>query len=116
MAKQIIAPAAAAATSTAGTTANSFTNPAHAQDDIDIWDQIETLRSIRHALHIGLESFGEVERITSRFDMLRDLAGENPDAELRPIHPTGAANTIGTFANALRLLESMECNIGVAHG
>jgi hypothetical protein len=29
-----------------------------------------------------------------------------PD-ELRPIHPTGAADTIGDFAEALRVLESL---------
>ena len=72
--------------------------------DINLIDQ---LRAIRHALHIGLESFGEVERVTDRYETLE--ACDVPlDRELKPIHPTGAPNTVGVFATALRYLENME--------
>ena len=65
------------------------------------------IRKIRTALLIGLESFGEIERITDRYDALESFS-QSPDTDLRPIHPTGAPDTIGVFACALRLLESME--------
>lgn len=76
-----------------------------AKQDFD--DQIN---AIRHALLIGLESFGEVERITWHFDS-RQAAGAKVSAELRPMHPTGTAETVGVFAGALRLLDTLgaEC-------
>lgn len=70
-------------------------------------EQQEDIRRIRTALLIGLESFGEIERITDRYDALEAFS-KAPDTDLRPIHPTGAPDTIGVFACALRLLESME--------
>jgi hypothetical protein len=70
-------------------------------------DLIEQLRAIRRALHIGLESFGEVERVTDRYEAI-EACGLTLDRELRPVHPTGAPNTVGVFATALRYLEHME--------
>lgn len=66
-----------------------------------------SIRHIRHALLIGLESFGEVERVIDRFELLT-VCGRHVDKELRPLHPTGSADTIGRFASALRYLENME--------
>lgn len=66
------------------------------------------IRKIREALLIGLESFGEVERVIDRHESLTRFTNNKPDRELRPLHPTGAPNTIGVFAAALRLLENME--------
>lgn len=68
------------------------------------------IRKIREALLIGLESFGEVERVIDWHLMLSNHSNP-PDAGLRPLHPTGAADTIGIFACALRLLECMEPQI-----
>jgi hypothetical protein len=68
---------------------------------------IEHIRKIREALLIGLESFGEVERVIDRHGLL-SKHGKAPDADLLPLHPTGASDTIGVFASALRLLEIME--------
>lgn len=65
------------------------------------------IRKIREALLIGLESFGELERVIDQFQLL-ESCGRPASKELRPIHPTGAPDTIGVFAAALRLLELME--------
>jgi len=73
----------------------------------DTYEQQVTIRHIRKVLLIGLESFGEIERITDRFESLKSCSLK-PDADLRPIHPTGTADTIGEFAMALRYLENME--------
>lgn len=70
-------------------------------------DFLSELRAIRQALHIGLESFGEIERVTNEFDLRRTF-DSGLAKELRPVHPTGAADTIGQFAAALRLLDSLE--------
>lgn len=67
-------------------------------------DGREHIRSIRSALHIGLASFAEIERVLDTDKMqLADM----PDAML-PVHPTGAATTVGDFAEAMRLLDIME--------
>ena len=66
---------------------------------------MDSVRAIRHALHLGLESFGEVERVTDRYDALADMLKQPVDKDLRPIHPTGAPDTVGRFAEALRALE-----------
>ena len=68
----------------------------------------EDIRQIRRALLIGLESFGEVERVIDRHESLARFDDNKPDSKLRPLHPTGASDTIGVFAAALRLLENME--------
>lgn len=76
--------------------------------DISKQDLQDNIRSIRKALLIGLECYGEVERITDHHDSLTSFGGNKPDAGLRPIHPTGSPETIGMFACALRLLSVME--------
>lgn len=60
------------------------------------------ISGIRHALLIGLESFGEVERLDDQQGLFSWV--KLPE-QLRVIHPTGAPDTIGVFANALRILE-----------
>lgn len=57
------------------------------------------LFAIRRALLIGLECFGEIERIHN------SIGFESIPKNLRPLHPTGAAGTIGVFASALRIIE-----------
>ena len=70
-------------------------------------DLAHNLRAIRHALHIGLESFGEIERIIDQYETLA-TCGAAPDESLKPLHPTGAPDTIGVFATALRIVETMD--------
>lgn len=78
----------------------------------DIQERQIDIRQIREALLIGLESFGELERVIDQFQLL-ELCGRPTCKELRPIHPTGANDTVGRFAAALRLLESMEPELQV---
>lgn len=66
------------------------------------------IRKIREALLIGLECFGEVERVIDWHESLTRVSSNKPDKELRPLHPTGTSDTIGVFAAALRILECME--------
>jgi hypothetical protein len=72
--------------------------------DMDAADMLENLRTIRHALHIGLESYGEIERLTDVFSLYKHVSKDLPDG-MRPIHPTGSNETIGVFSAALRTLE-----------
>lgn len=65
------------------------------------------IRKIREALLIGLECFGEVERVIDAHRMHGSHGTALADG-LLPLHPTGAPDTIGVFACALRLLEIME--------
>jgi len=74
----------------------------------DTYELQVDIRAIRKALLIGLECFGEVERVIDRHAMLTAHSSTKPDELLNPLHPTGAPDTIGVFANALRLLENME--------
>lgn len=60
----------------------------------------EDVRAIRKALLIGLDSYGEIERLSNQADCCAEIP-----AEWKPIHPTGASDTIGDFATALRYLE-----------
>lgn len=58
---------------------------------------------VMRALLIGLQSFGEIERLRDDFDIL--MAGKqiSPELEqLKAIHPTGLADTVNLFAGALR--------------
>ena len=71
-------------------------------------DLTEQIKAVRTALNIGLESFGEIERVIDRHAALSGLDGTKPGRELRPTHPTGTANTVGMFASAYRALENME--------
>lgn len=66
----------------------------------------EDLEYIRHALLIGLWSYGEIERLTNDFD--RHTIGDNEvPQELRPTHPNGAPDTVGEFADALLRVEAI---------
>ena len=69
--------------------------------------EVDELRAIRHALHIGLDSYGEIERLTNTFEVA-ELTGLHPNTDLKPIHPTGAPDTVSTFAAALRYVDMLE--------
>lgn len=65
----------------------------------------ETQNAINNALLIGLDSYGEIERVTDElkgFDIATTV--RIPDS-VRPTHPTGANDTIGVFAAALRYMQ-----------
>lgn len=64
----------------------------------------DDVRAIRSALLIGLDSYGEIERLTNQAQIQKMLGKDVP--EMRPIHPTGAADTVSMFALALRTLEA----------
>ena len=64
----------------------------------------EQVKAIRHALLIGLTSFGEIERLTNACE-IGEASGEKVPEELRALHPTGAADTTSVFATALCFLE-----------
>lgn len=72
---------------------------------------LETCRAIRKALIIGLSSFGEIERLDNAYAMHTGIAGEEIPDDLRPMHPTGAADTVGHFAEALAAVDWIESEI-----
>lgn len=53
---------------------------------------------IRRALLIGLASYGELERVINWADTQKELGCET---DLKPLHPTGSAETVLVFAEAL---------------
>ena len=55
--------------------------------------------AIRRALLIGLDCFGEVERLI-------DITSLPENQAFRPLHPTGNNNTISHFVEALSYLET----------
>lgn len=59
------------------------------------------LRAVRFAVLVGLQSFGEIERLINRAEVFADRL---PDG-MRPNHPTGQADTVSKFAEALAYLE-----------
>lgn len=65
---------------------------------------VEEVRMIRNALLIGLDCFGEVERVRDAYDVEVEVAKNAVPETLRPLHPTGSPDTICEFATALRLL------------
>lgn len=65
----------------------------------------DEVKAVRHALLIGLDSYGEIERLTNEVEFHKMRGGADL-GELRPLHPTGSAHTVGDFAAALRFLES----------
>jgi hypothetical protein len=85
--------------------ANSNKLPAH-HPDSERKITLSELQDLQEALLIGLESFGEIERVIDRFE-LEQLCGRQPDIELRPLHPTGSPGTLGLFATALRICNSI---------
>lgn len=63
------------------------------------------IKAIRRALLIGLDSYGEIERLENEAD-LRKILGKPDLGDLNPRHPTCSAETVSEFAAALRYLES----------
>ncbi len=59
---------------------------------------------IRNALLIGLASYGEIERLLNHVETMEACGVETPK-ELTPIHPTGSADTVGMFAEAIRMVD-----------
>jgi len=72
---------------------------------------LETCRAIRKALIIGLSSFGEIERLDNAYSLHAEIAGDPIPDSLRPLHPTGAADTVGHFAAALAAVDWIESEI-----
>lgn len=69
---------------------------------------LEDIRDIRRALHVGLASFGEIERLSEEQMAL----GDSVPTRLRVTHPTGSGSAIELFAHALQLLDLMEPEFG----
>lgn len=68
----------------------------------------EAQKAIIHALLIGLDSYGEIERISNEVKIAVHCPNTYrlPDS-VHPIHPTGSADTIGVFASALRYMQQV---------
>ena len=64
---------------------------------------VEAVAAIRRALVVGLQSYGEIERIASCMEIAKQSGPGIPD-DCVPIHPTGQNDTIGLFADALQYL------------
>ncbi|SNX58825.1 hypothetical protein SAMN06296273_0291 [Nitrosomonas ureae] len=75
-------------------------------DNHELSIDAEQQKAINHALLIGLDSYGEIERISNEIGVKDLCPGGNriPDS-IRPIHPTGSADTISIFATALRYIQ-----------
>lgn len=63
----------------------------------------EDVQAIRRALIIGLDSYGEIERVLGYADAMK-TAGQELPKDAIPLHPTGSDQTIGFFASALACL------------
>lgn len=87
-----------------------------ASRNIPLEDALSKLRAIRHALLIGLDSFGEVERVIDEYELAEHLRPGMLRKKLCPVHPTGSNETIGQFAEALRFVDIMECEAEAEHG
>jgi hypothetical protein len=72
---------------------------------------LETCRAIRHALIIGLSSYGEIERLCNAHSIHAGIGGEAIPGELRPTHPTGSADTVADFADALASIHWVELQL-----
>ncbi|HYC38058.1 MAG TPA: hypothetical protein VEC19_16635 [Usitatibacter sp.] len=64
----------------------------------------DSIEAIRRALLTGLAAYGEVERLTNQVEVLKAINREVPEG-LQVQHPTGSADTVREFAEALRMLE-----------
>ncbi|MCB2264415.1 MAG: hypothetical protein LGR52_15970 [Candidatus Thiosymbion ectosymbiont of Robbea hypermnestra] len=64
----------------------------------------DTIARIRDVLLIGLASYGEIERL-SNAQTTHATVGVAVKEDLRVIHPTGAADTVSRFVDALRFLD-----------
>lgn len=60
----------------------------------------EELACIRKALLIGLTCYGEIEEKINRCELLEEVGNPLP-GQLMPLHPTGTADVVSTFATAL---------------
>lgn len=68
----------------------------------------EQQEAIVRALLIGLESFGEIERLEDAVSRYRDAPiGDKLPNKFLHIHPTESADTIGVFAAALRYMNQV---------
>lgn len=74
--------------------------------DIDREDLAYRIGTIRNALHVGLASYGEIERLDNAQE-IHELSGQSIPEGLRVMHPTGASDTVIQFADALRFLDQM---------
>lgn len=63
----------------------------------------EAIKAIRYALIVGLDSFGEIERVRNYAGFMGKHKDPLPDDAI-PAHPTGSDETIGAFACALAYL------------
>lgn len=72
---------------------------------------LSACRAIRSALLIGLESYGEIERIIDAYGVHADICGAAIPSDLRPQHPSGTADTVGRFAAALTFVDLLEDEI-----
>ncbi len=70
----------------------------------------ESIRCLRKVIITGLSSYGEVERLSDRWESLHG-EGQQPSRELKPVHPTGSADTVGDFADALAYLDVFESEL-----
>lgn len=65
--------------------------------------EADAVAVIRKMLLVGLASYGELMRLENAAEVQK-LAGNAVDQSLIPDDITGSADTVGDFANALRLL------------
>ena len=68
----------------------------------------DQIKCIRTALLVGLESYAETERLQHAVSLYEMTGRELPSDELRPLHPTGSAETLCEFVAALRYLNLEE--------
>jgi hypothetical protein len=66
--------------------------------------------SIRRALLVGLAAYGEIERLAN-VQQLKEMCRHEIPEDDRVIHPTGCSDTVGEFADALRLLELADSEV-----
>jgi len=66
----------------------------------------EMMEKIRDVLLIGLTSYGEIERLADAQEKEKVCGNEIPDG-LRVIHPTGSADTVSDFAEALSSVDTV---------
>ena len=66
----------------------------------------DQVKAIRKAMLIGLASYGEIERLCNQAGLQESFGRPLPE-EARPIHPTGCADTVGVFADALVYLNDL---------
>lgn len=66
----------------------------------------EQQKEINLALLIGLDSYGEIERVIDKIKVAENITGIGKlPKEIHPLHPTGSADTVGMFAAALRYMQ-----------